>query len=155
FQPGAVKVFDGRKDGKPSVLVDLYLTTTRTFRVGAADVAAHILQETEFSNGAVVEISQNFLAQADDGTVFYFGELVDEYENGAWTSREAGGRVAGPPMRGDPTDTGTAAMPAVFMPASPQVGSPFNPEDLFPIGDETDGVKAIGLRVSPPAGRFG
>ena len=155
FQPGAVKVFDGRKDGKPSVLVDLYLTTTRTFRVGAADVAAHILQETEFSNGAVVEISQNFLAQADDGTVFYFGELVNEYENGAVTSHEGSWLIGGPTMPGDPTDTGNAAMPAVFMPASPQVGSTFKPEDLFPIVDETDEVKAIGLTVGTPAGRFG
>jgi hypothetical protein len=84
-----VKVFRGRKDGAPSVLVDLYLTAARTFHVGAADVPAHILQETEFENGAVVEISQNFLAQADDGTVFYFGELVDGYENGVVTSHRS------------------------------------------------------------------
>jgi hypothetical protein len=150
-----VKVFHGRKDGKPSVLVDLYLTTTRTFRMGAADVSAHVLQETEFSNGAVVEISQNFLAQADDGTVFYFGELVDGYENGMVTSHEGSWLVGGATMPGDPADTGNAATPAVFMPANPQVGSTFKPEDLFPIVDETDEVKAIDLTVGTPAGRFG
>jgi hypothetical protein len=155
FQPGAVKVFRGRKDGAPSILVDLYLTAARTFRVGGADVPAHILQETEFENGAVVEISQNFLAQADDGTVFYFGELVDGYENGVVTSHEGSWLVGGATMPSDPAETANAAMPAVFMPATPQVGSSFRPEDLFPIVDETDEVKAIGLSVGTPAGRFG
>ena len=155
FQPGAVKVFRGRKDGAASVLVDLYLTAARTFRVGAADVPARILQETEFSNGAVVEISQNFLAQADDGTVFYFGELVDGYENGVVTSHEGSWLVGGATMPDDPADAGNAGMPAVFMPANPQVGSTFKPENLLPIVDETDEVKAIGLSVGTPAGRFG
>jgi hypothetical protein len=35
------------------------------------------------------------------------------------------------------------------------VGSTFKPEHLFPIVDETDEVKAIGLTVGVPAGRFG
>ncbi len=112
FQPGAVKVFRGRKSGAPSVIVDLYLTGTRTFRVGTADVPTRILQETEFEDGDVAEIS------------------------------------------GDPADAGNAALPAVFMPENPQVGSTFKPEDLFPIVDETDEVKAVGLRVGVPAGRF-
>ncbi|TMA65547.1 MAG: hypothetical protein E6J68_08945, partial [Deltaproteobacteria bacterium] len=48
FQPGGVKVFRGQKGATASVIVDLYLDGTRTFHVGAADVPARILQETEF-----------------------------------------------------------------------------------------------------------
>ena len=36
FQPGGVKVFRGRKRATASVIVDLYLTGTRTFHVGIA-----------------------------------------------------------------------------------------------------------------------
>src|SRR5262249_8438132 len=74
---GGVKVFTGRRDRAKSVIVDIYLPTTRTFHVGGTDVATRVLQETEFANGDIAEISQNFFAQDDGGTVFYFGELVD------------------------------------------------------------------------------
>ncbi|TMA70043.1 MAG: hypothetical protein E6J69_03770 [Deltaproteobacteria bacterium] len=154
FQPGGVKVFRGQKGATASVIVDLYLDGTRTFHVGAADVPARILQETEFEGGDVGEISQNFFAQADDGTVFYFGELVDKYDNGMVTSHEGSWLVGGPTMPSDPPDAGNAQMPAVFMPANPKVGDSFKPEDLFPIVDETVTVKKIGVEVRLPAGRF-
>src|SRR5438093_6478973 len=76
FQPGGVKVFRGRKGATVSVIVDLYLTGTRTFHVGATDVPTRILQETEFEGGDVGEISQNFFAQADDRMAFHFGSLA-------------------------------------------------------------------------------
>src|SRR5262249_41893396 len=82
FILGGVKVFKGKKDGKASLIVDVYLDATRTFHVGTAPVDTRVLQETEFSGGELVEISRNFFAQADDGTIYYFGELVDSYRNG-------------------------------------------------------------------------
>jgi len=50
--------------------------------------------------------------------------------------------------------TGVASDPTVFMPANPQVGDVFNPEDLFPIVDETAEVVATGKTVLVPAGRY-
>jgi hypothetical protein len=40
------------------------------------------------------------------------------------------------------------------MPANPQVGDMFKPEDLFPIVDETVTVQDVGRSVPVPAGRF-
>jgi len=40
------------------------------------------------------------------------------------------------------------------MPAAPGVGDTYRPEDLFPLVDETDSVKRVGLQVRVPAGRF-
>lgn len=154
FPPGGVKVFAGRSERTASVIVDIYLTSTRTFRVNGTDVPTRILQETEFEGGDIMEISQNFFAQADDRTVFYFGEIVDAYENGVVVGHGGSWLVGGPTMPGDPPDAGNAPAPAVFMPAAPMVGDSFKPEDLFPIVDETGTVKKVGRRVRVPAGRF-
>jgi hypothetical protein len=154
FPPGGVKVFKGTADGTPSVIVDFYLTTTRTFLVSGTEVPTRTLQETEFEGGVVREISQNFFAQADDGTVFYFGELVDEYEDGVVTGHEGSWLVGGPVQPNDPADAGNAPAPAVFMPANPMVGDTFKPEDLFPLVDETVTVDAVGQNVRTAAGKF-
>jgi len=154
FTPDAVKVFHGKKDGKASVIVDLYLETTRAFQLDATSVATHVLQETEFAGGQLVEISHNFFAQADDGNVYYFGELVDTYDNGAVSGHEGSWLVGGPTDPGDPAITANAPAPTVFMVASPKVGDTFKPEDLFPTVDETVTVKAVGLKVGTPAGKF-
>jgi hypothetical protein len=155
FVPGALKVFAGTKDGRPSVIADLYLTATRTFRVNGVDVPCHILQETEFSAGQLVEISLNHFAQADDGTIYYFGELVDSYARGLVTDHEGSWLVGGPSQPGDPPETANAPSPTVFMPANPAVGDVFKQEDLFPTVDETDTVRRTGLTIKAPAGSFG
>lgn len=154
FSVGAVKVYNGRKDGKADVVVDLFLAATRAFQVNGAPVTCHVLQETEFLGGQLIEISRNYLAQADDGTLYYFGEIVDGYQKGVVNSHEGSWLVGGATQASDPPDTANAPAPTVFMPASPARGDVFKQEDLAPIVDETDTIKATGLTVHVPAGRF-
>lgn len=46
-----------------------------------------VVEERETENGELVEISRNFFAICDEtNSVFYFGEEVDDYENGAIVS---------------------------------------------------------------------
>ena len=152
--PGAVKVFSGSKDGKRSTITDLYRDDTRTFQLDGNRVDCRILEEVEFSGGQLVEDSRNYFAQADDGAVYYFGEVVDEYEHGVITSHEGSWLVGGPNQSSDPPDTASASTPGQFMPGVPNVGDVFKPEDLFPVVDETDTVKQVGQTVRVPAGRF-
>ena len=154
FSVGAVKVYNGRKERKADVVVDLFLAETRAFRLNGSSVKCHILQETEFQGGQLTEISRNHFAQADDGTLYYFGELVDEYQNGVINSHEGSWLVGGPSDPDDPPGTANAPAPTVFMPAAPARGDVFKQEDLAPIVDETDTVKAVGLTVHVPGGRF-
>lgn len=154
FVAGAVKVFNGQSGRLRTTTVDLYLESTRTFRVRGVDVPTRILQETSFENGEIVEISRNHFAQADDGTVYYFGEVVDLYEEGAVAAHDGSWLVGGPTRPEDPPDTAVASVPAVFMPADPEPGDTFKPEDLFPIVDETDTVIGVDRQVTVPAGRF-
>ena len=152
--PGAVKVFSGSKDGKRSTITDLYRSDTRTFQLDGNRVACRVVEEVEFSGGQLVEDSRNYFAQADDGAVYYFGEVVDEYENGVIVNHEGSWLVGGPTEPDDPPNTATASTPGLFMPGAPNVGDVFKPEDLFPVVDETGTVKQVGLRVRAPAGRF-
>jgi len=155
FVPGGVKVYSGHDGGSKTVIVDLFRTETRTFDIGPGQhVETRILQETEFDDGTLSEISTNYFAQADDGTVYYFGETVDTYEDGVVTGHGGSWLVGGPTVPGDPAETATAAAPNVFMPANPEVDDVFKPEDTLPVVDETDTVKDVGLTVQTPAGQF-
>jgi hypothetical protein len=153
FTPGGVKVYVGRSDGAPIAVVDLYLESTRVFDLDGMPVECAILQETEFEDGTIAEISLNYFAQADDGGVYYFGEVVDNYEDGVVTDHE-GSWLVGGPVGNDPPETGTAEVPALFMPADPQVGDTWKPEDLFPQVDETVELIDDEAKVKVPAGKY-
>ena len=154
FRVNDVKVFAGKSDGAKTAVVDLYEADTRTFQLNGNPVQTRLLQETEFEDGVLSEISYNFFAQANDGTVYYFGEVVDIYEDGKVVDHEGSWLVGGATQPGDPAGTGNAPEPAVFMPANPEVGDTFKPEDLMPIVDETVKVLSLKQQVSVPAGKF-
>ena len=88
--PGLRLVLRGEEDGEISEVIWEVLNQTRTFtldfEVGSDGVTFEtaIVRETESVDGELVEISHNYFAQCvETGTVFYFGEDVDDYENGA------------------------------------------------------------------------
>ena len=136
FEPGATKVFTGQKDGAPQILFDHFLTTTRRFTLpGKKSVKCRLLEETAIEDGVLVEISHNYFAQGDDGAVYYFGEVVDIYEDDLIVSHEGSWLVGGATAPDDPPGIGNAAVPALFMPAHPVLGSIFKPENLFPAPD--------------------
>ena len=154
FQPGGLKVYAGSDHGTKTGSIDDYLTTTRTFNLNGTNVACHILVEKGYENGELVERSFNYFAQADDGTVYYFGEVVNIFENGVVVSHEGSWLVGGPTQPTDPPDAGNATTPGLFMPANPELGDIFKQEDLFPIVDETDTIVGVDLDVIVPAGKY-
>jgi hypothetical protein len=154
FQPGGVKVFQGADGRAKTVGLHLYLTETRTFNWNSTTVECRVLREIAFENGRLLEISDNYFAQADDGTLYYFGEVVENYENGVVVNNDGSWLVGGTTLPSDPPTTGNAPNPTVFMPANPQVGDLFKPEDLFPVVDETAEVVSVNVKVKVPAGRF-
>jgi hypothetical protein len=154
FQPGGVKVFQG-SDGRDKLVgLHLYLTETRSFNWNGTTVACRVLREIAFENGELVEISDNYFAQADDGTVYYFGEVVDNYEDGVVVNNDGSWLVGGPKLPSDPPGTANDNNPTVFMPANPEVGDVFKPEDLPPVVDETATVVRVGVKVKVSAGVY-
>lgn len=154
FVVGATKVFRGKDEGERIVFTDQYLSDTRDFVVGGNTVSTRILREVEFHQGELSEISLNYFAQADDGSVYYFGELVDIYEDGVVVGHDGTWLVGGPTLPGDPVDAGNAAAPALFMPANPELGDTFKPEDLFPLVDETVLVEKFVKKLKVEAGTY-
>ena len=154
FQPGGVKVFQGSDGQTKMVGLHLYLTETRSFNWNGTTVACRVLREIAFENGELVELSDNYFAQADDGTVYYFGEVVDNYEDGVVVDNDGSWLVGGPTLPSDPPTTANDNNPTVFMPANPEVGDVFKPEDLIPVVDETAKVVRVGAKVKVPAGAY-
>jgi hypothetical protein len=151
FVPAAVKVFRGKSEGARTTVVDIFREDTRDFILDSTTVTCRLLQETEFEDGELVEISYNYFAQADDGTVYYFGEVVDNYEDGEVVDH-GGSWLVGGPVGDDPPETATVSVPALFMPANPEVGDEFRPEDVPGGPQEIDTVHAVDRNVKVPAG---
>jgi hypothetical protein len=109
-----------------------------------AGVETRVVEEYEAKKDQVVEISRNFFAQAQDGTVCYFGEDVDIYDGAGNVSSHAGAWRAG--VDGN--------RPGIFMPPSPEVGQAFQQEIAPGIAEDQAKVIALGEATEVPAGTF-
>lgn len=108
-----------------------------------AGVTARVFQEREWSDGTLVEISRNFAVQAPDGTVCYYGEDVDIYENGAITSHDGAWR-AGIGQN----------QPGILMPAHPSLNQAYFQEFAPGIAQDRASHLSIGGTYTTPAGVF-
>jgi hypothetical protein len=98
------------------------------------------MQERWYVSGVLSEVAQNHLAQADDGTVYYFGVDVDVYSGGTVVGHE------GTWLYGVDTD-----QLGVLMPANPAVGTTFQTENASGIiQHEVVSVETVTVR----SGRF-
>ncbi len=154
FVPGAVKLYRGKEKGIRTASIDTFTEITRDFTWNGATVATRLLEEKDFENGLLVEVSLNYYAQADDGGVYLFGEVSWAVENGAPTTAEGDSWLVGGPVQpGDPPAAHDATDPALVMPAELQVGQVFGHES-FPGAAETTTVQAIDVTVTTAAGKF-
>jgi hypothetical protein len=86
----------------------------------------------------LIEVLRNYYAQTEQGTVCYFGEAVNIYENGAIVSHEGAWRA---------DDPGNA--PGIFMPADPQEGMTFQQENAPGVAmDEATIVRVSGDTIT-------
>lgn len=153
FRVGDVKIYRG-KDGKARIAAnEMYLADTRAFTFSGGTVVTRIVREIEFKNGKVIEIAHDHFAQADDGTIWYFGEVVDQYEDGAIVGHEGSWLVGGASQPSDPPATIGVADPVVAMPGAPEVGDAFDPEGL-PGVTETVTIEKFVASVTIEAGTF-
>ncbi|MBA2632837.1 MAG: hypothetical protein H0U86_07560 [Chloroflexi bacterium] len=103
-------------------------------------VATLVSQYVAFLDGRLHEVAYDFYAQADDGSVWYFGEDVFNFADGAIVDTH-GTWIAG-------TD-GQAAM---IMPADPQVGVVYRPENIPGFVFEEVTVTAVDEPLDGPFG---
>ena len=115
----------------------------KTFTFGGQTIEALTVEDREYADGKLVEIAQDYFAQADDGTVYYLGEDVDTYKDGKVTGH-SGAWLLGK----------SARIPGVLLPAQPKVGDKFQSENVPGVTVEDDEVIATNETVTVPAGTF-
>jgi hypothetical protein len=86
----------------------------------------------------LIEVSRNYFAQTQDGTVCYFGEHVDIYEDGVIVTNEGSWRADEP-----------GNQPGIFMPASPQGGQNFQQEVAPGIAEDQATIIGTGTYTLP------
>ena len=139
------KVFVGEEiDPDTGEAVDTRLESrvlAKTETVAGVTVLA--LEEKAYEDGELVEVAIDYFAQHKDGSVYYFGELVDNYEEGRLRDH-AGQWLAGE----GPNE------PGVLMPAQPQVGQTYRQELASGIAEDMATVVAVNEAVSVPSGSY-
>lgn len=136
---GSQSVLEGEDDGETVRLEISVLDETEE----VAGVTTRVVEEAEYEAGELIEVSRNFYAQAPDGTVCYFGEDVDIYEDGEVVSNEGAWRAG---------ENGN--LPGIFMPAKPQVWDVFSQEVAPGVAEDRAEVIAFGDEIDVPAGTF-
>jgi hypothetical protein len=130
----------GTVDGEPLRVEITLLPERRLIEWNGERVETLVAQYVAYLDGRIHEVALDFYAQADDGSVWYFGEDVFNYENGVVADTE-GTWLAGL--------HGPAAM---IMPADPKAGNVYRPENMPGFVFEEVTVKSVGKTVEGPRG---
>lgn len=130
----------GAADGEPFRTETTLLPTTNPIRIGNRVVETLTSQYVAYLDRRIHEVALDWYAQADDGSVWYLGEDVFNYEDGEIADTEGTWLAC---------RDGPAAM---IMPAHPRVGDVYRPENVFPVVFEEVTVKSVGQVVDGPLG---
>ena len=148
-----VWVYSGKEQGQTIGLRITVLGETESFYSAQNKVSTRVVEELEWedANGDgvvdadefVIERSLNYYAQTEEGTVCYFGEDVDIFQEDGTVTHEGAWRA---------DDPGNA--PGIFMPAEPAVGMTFKQELAPGIAEDEATIVRSGRTVRVPAGTF-
>ena len=134
-------VLNGRVDGKPFHTETTLLPETRIIEWAPGErVETLVSQYVAFLDGRIEEVALDYYAQADDGSVWYFGEDVFNYKDGFIADTD-GTWIAG-----------KEGPPAMIMPGDPQRGDVYRPENAPGLVFEEVTVKSVGEQVAGPRG---
>lgn len=130
----------GSIGGEPFRTETTLLNYTKTIDLGGEEIDVLVSQYMALLGGRIEEIALDWYGQADDGSVWYFGENVFNYENGVLADVDGTWVTC---------EDGPAAM---IMPANPQVDDVYRPENSYPIVFEEVIVTSVGQTVNGPTG---
>lgn len=153
LKPGRTTVIEGEEDDEGELItLRVEITTLREkqrirFISRSGDevrLRARVWEEREFEDGELVEVSRNFVAICrETGDVFYFGEDVDDYEDGELVGHEGEWRAG--------VD---GAQPGILFPGRFLLGSRYMQEVAPGVAlDRAENVE-MGIDISTPGGDF-
>jgi hypothetical protein len=135
-------IYGGHVDGKPFRTEVTLLPETKPIEWDGKTVDTAVIQYVAYLDGRIHEVALDWFAQADDGSVWYFGEDVFNYEDG---------RVADTNGTWIADETTPAAM---IMPAEPRVGNVYRPENAPEVVFEEVRVDKVDQVVAGPSGNI-
>ena len=142
--PGYALLLEGEEEDDGEIVeVEALITVTSDTEL-VDGVLTRVVEERESEDGELVEVSRNFMAHCrETGDVWYFGEDVDDYEDGEIVGHEGVWRagVAG-------------ALPGLIMPGTPILGARFQQELAPGVAEDRGEVTALGDTVTVEAGTF-
>ena len=140
LKPGRFVVLGSLKsDGSELVVISVLDETEMV-----DGVETRVIEEREYKDGELDEISRNFFAMAEETRdVFYFGEDVDYYEDGEVVRHDGEWRAGKDDAR-----------PGLYMPASPVVGMKYYMEVAPNVAMDRAEIFDTDATVDTPGGTF-
>jgi hypothetical protein len=133
-------IMGGHVEGKPFRTEVTRLPGTEPIKWRGTTVDTAIVQYVAYLDGRIHEVAIDWYAQADDGSVWYFGEDVSNFEDG---------KVADTKGTWKASDATPAAM---IMPANPAIGDVYRPENAPEVVFEQVRVEKVDQTVPGPSG---
>jgi hypothetical protein len=126
------------EDGLEVVRVTVTNRTKRIMGVRCTEV-----RDTVWLDGELIEDTRDWFAQHKDGTVWYFGEAVDNYEDGVLVDHDGSWKAG--------VD---GALPGIAMLANPKVGKKYRMEFYEDVAEDMAKVLSLDAEVEVPFGEF-
>ena len=135
-------IFGGHVGNKPFRTEVTLLPETKPTPYRGTTIDTALIQYVAYLDGRIQEVAIDRYAQADDGSVWYFGEEYSAFEDGKVTDTEGTWVV----------DDKTPA--ALIMPAQPRVGDVYRPENVPEVVFEEVRVDKVDMNVPGPSGNI-
>ena len=135
-------IMGGQIDDRPFRTEVTLLPAKKPILFEGANIDAAIVQYVAYLDGRIHEVALDWYAQADDGSVWYFGEDVFNYEDGKVADTK------GSWIASDQTPA------ALIMPATPTVGNVYRPENAPEVVFEEVRVEKVDQTVRGPSGEI-
>ena len=140
LEPGFQLTLEGIEDEDTVILIISVLKDTKNLN----GINTRIVEERESVNGNLVEVSRNYFAFCPfNGSVFYFGEDVDIYENGVVVSHDGAWHAGN-----------DKAQAGLMMPGLPLLGARYYQEIAPQIAMDRAEIINLDGTLETPAGIF-
>ena len=139
LKPGKKLIYEGQtEEGLERIEI---LITDETKNIMGVETLVY--WDKVWLDDVLIEDTRDYLAQDKEGNVWYFGEDVDNYENGVLADHD-GSWIAGV----------DGAKPGIWMEANPQVGDSYRQEYYKGEAEDMAEVLAINETVAVPYGTY-
>jgi len=143
--PGYQLILEGEEDDEEMrVAITVLGDTEKIFLDDLGNVHTRVVEEREWVDGELAEVSRNFFAVCRrTNDVYYFGEDVDIYEDGEIVSHDGAWRAGQ-----------DGARPGIAMPGTFLLGSRYYQEVAPDVALDRAEHVTTGLTIETPAGLF-